>query len=224
MLYRTTPSSATSLVASSTRRKVWRGTMALAAASLLALPVGIASAQDVTVKVVETRQVDNERRGSAFELRPMVGAYVPFGTQSDFMAGSNMYGAQLSWAMSPKFAFTGNFGWVRTEDRLTAVRQDIDLFNYDAGVEARLGTSGFSPFIGLGAGARTYDYKDLDVDSRTFGAGYAALGAEIGFKALGIRIEGRDYLSAFRPFSTTGGERQYRNDLTLTAGLNLRVR
>jgi hypothetical protein len=165
----------------------------------------------------------------AFEVRPMTGAYVPLGAQGDFLAGANMFGAQASWLMTPTWALTGSFARTGSEDKLTPVRQRINLMNYDAGIEARVApppvSAGwtFSPFIGLGAGARTYDYKDLDMASKTYGAAYGALGAEVGYDMLGVRFEARDYVSRFRPLSASSGSWDYRNDLTLSVGLNLRI-
>jgi len=79
----------------------------------------------------------------------------------------------------------------------------------------------FTPFIGLGAGGRTYKYRDLDdVDSRTHFLGYGALGGELGFGRIGVRLEGRDHVSGFKPL-TRDGETRSRNDVTLAAGLTL---
>jgi hypothetical protein len=185
--------------------------MALVAGVLLAMPAG-AAAQYLP----------------AFEVRPMAGAYVPIGTQSDFLAGTNMYGAQASWLLTPTWALTGSFGWIDSQDKITSpVRRDVNLYQYDVGVEARVaGSAGekwsLSPFIGLGVGGRTYDYDDVEGESRTFASGYGALGAEAGYDLLGLRFEARDYVSRFTPLIGTGGW-DYRNDITLTAALNLRI-
>ena len=63
-------------------------------------------------------------------------------------------------------------------------------------------------------------YRDLDVDAKTNVAGYGTLGGEIGFGLIGLRIEGRDYVSQFKPFD--GGDSKTRNDVTVAAGLTLR--
>jgi len=112
------------------------------------------------------------------------------------------------------------------DHRVTAGDQNIDLWQYDLGAELRAPswlTSGawdFTPFIGLGGGGRTYNYRDLDVDAKTNVAGYGTLGGEIGFGLIGLRIEGRDYVSQFKPFD--GGDSKTRNDVTVAAGLTLR--
>jgi hypothetical protein len=209
----TTNPSATQMVAGA--KKLLRRSAVLAAAAAM---IGV------------TSQVASAQMGvPAFEIRPMAGAYVPLGAQKNFLDQGTMLGAQASWLLSPSWALTGSFGWTRSNDiGLPAATQRMNLFQYDAGVEARLVPSigskmTFSPFVGLGAGARTYDYKDIDnFDADTHLAGYGALGAEVGFGSLGLRLEARDYLSRFRPLNSTG-DWDTRNDLTLSAGLNLRI-
>ncbi len=78
-----------------------------------------------------------------------------------------------------------------------------------------------TPFAGIGAGGRTHDYRDLDVDARSKFAGYGALGGEFGFGRFGARIEARDYLSGAAPLRGRG-DSGTRNDITLAAGLTVR--
>jgi hypothetical protein len=100
------------------------------------------------------------------------------------------------------------------------------VWQYDLGAELRAPswlTSGawdFTPFAGLGAGGRTYNYRDLDVNSKSNFAGFGAIGGELGFGRIGVRLEGRDYVSQFKPFD--GGDSKTRNDVTVAAGLTLR--
>jgi hypothetical protein len=161
-----------------------------------------------------------------FEIRPYVGAYIPTGDQRDIFKDAILVGAQGSYRFSPALALTATLGWSPTEDRLTP-GQDVDLLQYDIGAELRAQSwlSGeswnFSPFVGLGVGGRTYDYRDLDVDAKTNVAGYGALGGEFGFGQFGLRIEGRDYVSRFEPLTGTG-EAKTRNDVALAAGLTIR--
>ena len=161
-----------------------------------------------------------------FEIRPYVGAYLPTGDQRDLLKDAILVGAQASYRVLPQLAVTGTLGWSPTEDRVGAGRT-LDLLQYDVGTELRAPswiqrTSWeFSPFVGLGVGGRTYDYRDLDVDAKTNVAGYGALGGEFGFGQFGIRIEGRDYVSRFKPLTGTG-EAKTRNDVAVAAGLTIR--
>jgi hypothetical protein len=161
------------------------------------------------------------------EIRPYAGAYIPTGDQRDLLKDAVLVGAQASYRVLPQLAVTGTFGWSPSKDRITAGDQTLDLYQYDLGAEARApswiasGSWDFTPFVGLGVGGRTYNYRDLDADSKTNVAGYGALGGEFGFGRTGVRIEARDYVSQFRPI-TSGGDTKTRNDVTLAAGLTLR--
>ena len=162
-----------------------------------------------------------------FEVRPFVGAYIPTGDQRDFLKDAVLVGAQGSWRAIPAVAITGSFGWAPAKDRVTAGDQTLDIFQYDLGAELRAaslyrgGAWDFSPFVGLGGGGRTYNYRDLDVDSKTNVAGYAALGGDLGFGAVALRVEARDYVSRFKPL-TGNGDAKTRNDIGITAGLTYR--
>lgn len=163
-----------------------------------------------------------------FELRPLVGAYLPTGDQRDLLKDAVLVGGQVSYRFIPQLAVTGTFTWSPSKDKLTANTPKLNLYQYDVGVEARgagwvkHASWEFTPFIGLGVGGRTYDYSDLDVDSRTDFDGYGALGGDFGFGRVGVRIEARDYLSQFKPL-TGSGDTKTRNDIALAAGLTVRL-
>jgi hypothetical protein len=162
-----------------------------------------------------------------FELRPLVGAYIPTGAQRDLLKDAVLVGAQASYAIVPQLAITGSFGWSPSKDRLTPGDQTLDLYQYDVGAEARGAgwvkgdTWEFVPFVGLGLGGRTYHYRDLDVGSTTDFDGYGALGGDLNFGRVGLRVEARDYVSQFKPLTGTG-DTKTRNDITLASGLNVR--
>jgi len=163
--------------------------------------------------------------GLGLEVRPFVGAYIPTGDQRDFLKDAVLVGGQASWSVIPAFAITGTFGWSPSKDRITAGNQTLDIFQYDLGAELRapsLYDAGFitlTPFVGLGAGGRTYSYRDLNVDSKTNFDGYGALGGDIGFGPVALRIEARDYVSQFKPL-TGAGDTKTRNDIGLAAGVS----
>ena len=161
------------------------------------------------------------------EVRPFVGAYLPTGDQRDLLRDAFLVGLQGAYRVIPQFAITGSVAWSPSKDRITRGDQSIDLYHYDVGVEGRAASWlrgaawDFTPFFGLGIGGRTYDYRDLDVETRTRGVGYGALGAELGLGRVGVRVEARDYLSSFVPL-TGPGDSETRNDVTLSAGLTIR--
>jgi len=164
---------------------------------------------------------------AGFELRPYVGAYVPTGDQRDLLKDAVLVGAQASWRLTSALAVTGTVGWSPSKDRITPGDQTLDVYQYDIGLEGRLGNGSastawsFTPFAGLGIGGRTYNYRDLDVESKTNVAGYGALGGELGVGRWGLRLEARDYVSRFEPL-TGSGETKTRNDVTIVTGITLR--
>jgi hypothetical protein len=180
-----------------------------------ALGAANASAQNMTT-----------HNSSGFEIRPYAGAFIPTGQQRDFLKDAVIVGGQASYRIVPQLALTGTLGWSPSKDRITPGDQTLDVWQYDLGAELRApswlasGAWDFTPFAGLGAGGRTYNYRDLDVNSKTNFAGFGTLGGELGFGRIGFRVEGRDYVSQFKPF--TGGDSKTRNDVTVAAGLTLR--
>lgn len=135
-----------------------------------------------------------------------------------------LVGAQTSWTVHSNVGLTASFGWTPSTDKIAPRDQTLDAFQYDLGIEARaaqLSSARITPFIGVGAGGRTYDYRDLEVDSRTNFAGYGALGVDVDAGPLAVRLEGRDYVSRFQPL-TSGGEIKTRNDVAVFAALGIR--
>ena len=187
-------------------------------------PTLIAAAAALTMLAAPAQA---QNLGGRFELRPFVGAYIPTGDQRDFLEDAVLAGAQLSWRAIPALAITGTFGWSPSKDRITPGDQKLDIYQYDVGAELRAaslykgGVWELSPFAGLGVGGRTYDYRDLDVGAKSNVDGYAALGGDIGFGPIGFRIEGRDYVSQFKPL-TGSGDTKTRNDIGIAFGVAYR--
>jgi hypothetical protein len=167
------------------------------------------------------------QRDLGLELRPFVGAYIPTGDQRDFLKDAVLVGGQASWRALPVLAITGTFGWSPSHDRLSAGDQTLDIFQYDLGAELRApasydaGVVNLAPFVGIGLGGRTYSYRDLDVDNKTNFDGYGAVGGDIGFGSVALRIEARDYVSQFKPL-IGGGDTKTRNDIAIAAGIAYR--
>jgi len=148
------------------------------------------------------------------------------GTQPDVMKGADYTAAQLAYIVRPNLAITGSLGWARSRDVSAVGSPRLDIFTYDVGAEARadkrnLGSAiTFSPFLGAGAGARSYSYRNLPVDTASEPAGYVSAGGEFGYHRIRLRLELRDYVSGFKPLKSTGGS-ELRNDMAVMVGLRL---
>lgn len=163
----------------------------------------------------------------AWELRVTSGALVPTGAQRSVLKDAQMTAAQMSWVVTPSVAFTGTFAWARSRDVGAVGAPKLDVFTSDVGVEARpvhwfAGRAmTLSPFVGVGAGARSYNYRKLDVDATHNVAAYGAVGGELGIGRVGLRLEARNYATGFRPL-VGAGRSDMRNDVVAMAALSFR--
>ncbi len=81
------------------------------------------------------------------------------------------------------------------------------------------------PYLARGAGGRTYRFRDLDgADPQTGQVGHAAVGPDVNPDAgrVGLRLEARNNVSAFRRLPGEFRDAQGRNDVQLSAGLTVR--
>ncbi len=162
------------------------------------------------------------------ELRPFAGALIPTGPARAFLKNALLAGGQVSVRILPQLAATGTFAWSPNNDRTFVGAPTLDVYQYDAGLEGR-GAGwfegadwSFTPFAGLGIGGRTYNYRDLDFHSTTDVDGYGAAGGELAYGRIGLRVEGRDYLSQFHPLNGIGRTVNH-NDVALGAGVTVRL-
>ncbi|MES2523543.1 MAG: outer membrane beta-barrel protein [Gemmatimonadota bacterium] len=198
----------------------------------------VATAVAVTAFAAPLATVSAQSAASTgFEARPLVGAFIPTGEQRDLLEDAVFAGGQLGYRFTPNFAVTGGLGWAPIRDLTGAGLaggrvQDLDLYQYDVGIEGRLprtvgatGSVSVTPFLGLGAGGRTFRYRDLDaVDAQTQFVGHGSVGVDVGPRDArwSVRVEGRDYVSAFKGLRGELAEREARNDVSLAAGLTIR--
>jgi hypothetical protein len=163
----------------------------------------------------------------AWELRIASGAFVPTGAQRNSLSDAQMTAAQVSWLVRPSAAVTGTFAWARTRDVALPNTPKLDAFASDLGIEARGGqwfrdcAMTFDPFVGVGAGARSYNYRNMDVEAAHNLAGYGEIGGELGVRRVGLRVEVRDYVSGFRPLVGVG-HAETRNDVVVMVGLRFK--
>ena len=156
----------------------------------------------------------------AFELRPVVGAFIPTGAmRADFRDGM-LFGAQGGFEFSSNIhLLLGGFYSKNTTHFRTLASRDADIWQFDAGAEFNLikpmGRDWFfRPFAGGGAGIRTYDYKSTS--GNTCAAGYVSAGAEAQRFEGAFRLEARDNVTCFE--SPLTGLKRTRNDVGITLG------
>lgn len=190
-----------------------------AAVSYTVIATSNAQAQEAKVQ-------DSTGKPARWELVVPSGAMLPTGTQRDAIKRGNLSAVQLSYVARPALAITSTFGWARSRDIATASDPKLDVFTYDVGAEARAPrwvagkTLTLSPFAGVGAGGRSYNYRKLDVDATHNLSAYASAGGELGIGRVRVRLEARDYVSGFKPLAGEGAARTS-NDLVMMAGLRL---
>ncbi len=149
---------------------------------------------------------------------------MPTGNQRTYLKNAQVTAAQVSWVVRPSVAITGTFGWARSRDLRATDTPKLDVFTSDLGLELRGARRfadravTFDPFVGLGAGARSYNYRTLDVDATNNLAAYGTVGGELGMGRVGVRLEVRDYATGFKPL-VGAGKSDRRNDVVMMVGL-----
>lgn len=195
-----------------------RSLRALIAVATLA---GLAVASDATAQGAPASVSRNR-----WEFVMSSGALVPTGAQRDVIKDAGLSTAQLSYVIGSRFAVTATTGWARSRDMASAGKPKLDVFTYDVGAEVRAprwATTtrvAFTPLVGIGAGARSYNYRSLDVDATHNVAAYGTVGGEVGAGRVRVRLEVRDYLTRFKPLEGPG-DATTRNDVVAMLGLRL---
>jgi hypothetical protein len=167
--------------------------------------------------------------GRGWELRLPSGGLIATGAQRGQIKDANLLGLQVSRSINPHLAVIGTFAWARSRDLTTPDRQKLDVFTSDLGIEGRSreylanAPVSISTFAGFGAGARSYNYRKLDVDATNNLAGYASAGAELGMGRVAMRLEARDYATGFKPL-IGAGKSETRNDVVVMAAFRFNRR
>lgn len=170
-----------------------------------------------------TATASAQETGIRPEIRPFMGVYLPTGTQKNLFEDAAMFGVQAAIEVRPEFHMLGTFGYVPGQAKYPGRKDNVQIMQYDVGLEFNLvrslGPSWlFKPFIGAGAGARTYLYDDSALKNRTCAAGYGALGTEFEIARTAVRLEGRNNVFCFKsPIANV--DSKTRNDIGLSLGL-----
>ena len=186
-------------------------TLLLLSLSALALSPAVSHAQD-------------DRTG-ALAMHVLLGGFVPTGALRGTVSNGYAIGAQIGMAITPRIATVATAFVIQTKYRAANV-VEVTLVQYDAGLEFTPGAPHASthrvvPFVGLGAGGRTFDFRDAGMASRTYPAAYVAAGSEVRLHRLTLRMEARGY--AFRQ-ELDAGVSVTRTDVTGLVGLAVHFR
>ena len=157
------------------------------------------------------------------EVRPFAGRYLPAGTQGQEFKQASTFGLQGALELSSYIHVLASVGWTDSQSKNeTLVLRGTKMLQSDLGLEANavreIGTRYLlRPFVGVGAGARRYSYKEPGIATSTSGAGYGALGSELQRGSVALRLEARGYVSRFN--MPLVAEKQFRNDMSVMLGL-----
>jgi hypothetical protein len=189
--------------------------------------VGLGVLAAVAVFAASAEAQSSSGSGS-FEIRPVVCGFVPTGDHRDLLDDAVHVGGTLAYGVAPNVALVGTFGWSPTKDR-TRGAEKLNLFQYDVGVEGRLNNLtpnaaiATRPYAGVGLGGRTYDYRNLSgTSAETNFLGYGTVGVQLAPVSgpIGLRVEVRNNVSAFRGLQGELPDRNARHDMQFITGLS----
>ena len=131
-------------------------------------------------------------------MHVILGGYVAAGPQRRTFDSAALIGGQVGLRLQPRLAVVGGVAVAQMTDRGLPADGEVNLLQYDVGVELERASlpwaGGVTPFVGLGAGGRSYDYRASGIATRSSAAAYVALGGERRFQRTGLRIEARTYV------------------------------
>jgi hypothetical protein len=163
----------------------------------------------------------------ALELRPFGGASIPTGTQRDYFKDAAMFGIQGAIELKPALHMIGSFSWVDGKNKYSVSNLNVDIFQYDVGAELGLVTPlgaswEMKPFLGFGAGARTYRFSADQLSNKTCALGYGSVGSEFQLTKFALRLEARENVFCYKS-PIIGQKSKTRNDLGLSFGIAYHV-
>jgi hypothetical protein len=166
-----------------------------------------------------------------FATRLLFGAVSPVGGLKDWYAAGGLAGVQASWSLNENFAATGTTYWANAASRRRDGHPSQAVgWNLDVGVEGHSPRFGFQnakwdvkPFVGIGAGTRSYSFPTTVQGSTTGWGGYASLGADFWRHEgrFGLRTELRGYRASYTDVQQSI-PRATGTDLVALLGLSIR--
>lgn len=176
----------------------------------------------------DTRAQSSSAKTPGFEFVVPSGAVLPTGAQRDDIKRGSLTAIQASYGLRPDLVVTSTVGWARTRPIGLGADARLDMLTYDIGAECRVPRRStdkrvsVKPFTGIGAGARTYNYRRSDARTTHDIAAYVSAGAEVRVGRVGLRLEARDYASRSGVRNSVDTKRK--NDVAVLAGLRLALR
>ena len=155
------------------------------------------------------------------QIRAFAGVMIPTGQQAHDFASAPLLGGTLATQTGSHTMTIASLYWASTVNRFPGIRPRVHVVTWDIGLEVagapHTSAARTVPFGGIGLGARSYEYADDTLTSPSLISGYVAAGIEFRRGRPTLRVEVRDYTSAFRPPS--GDKGSTRNDVTLMVGV-----
>jgi hypothetical protein len=180
--------------------------------------------RSVLLLVVALMFVPMAARSEAIpEVRPFVGAFIPTGDHADVFNVAVMGGVQVAAEATGYLHLVGTFAFTGPEFKEAVPNNGhMHIYQFDVGGELFKSMQFnndwlFRPFVGLGAGLRTYD-PTQDGTTMNYPAGYGSLGAEFQLSKMALRFEARDYVTRFEGISGNDPA-STRNEVALTGGV-----
>jgi hypothetical protein len=158
-----------------------------------------------------------------FNVATYAGASIPTGNLRDAFDSALLLGAQGNYSLTNHLDVLGDFDWAHPSVKLLPSDTHANVYEADLGLEVG-GARGnvrrwaMRPFADVGGGVRRYAFSTRELDDRTRGVGFAAVGTEVAFGRSAIRLAARDNIVSYAA-PTADATHATRNDIGLTVGV-----
>jgi hypothetical protein len=185
--------------------------------------LAMVSATSLALAATLTAQDAPPSYAPRFTLATYAGASIPTGTLRDSFDSALLLGAQGNYSLTNHLDMLGDFNWAHPSTTLLSTDTHANVYQADLGLEvggARGNTRHWAlrPFADVGGGLRRYSFSTSELDDRTRGVGFAAVGTEVAFGRSAIRLAARDNIVSYAA-PTADATHATRNDIGLTLGV-----